>query len=124
MRVLLVDDEIELVSTISERLDIRGIESDWAANAEDALAAVEENEYDVAVLDINIPRISGLNLKRRMEKLHPKMKFIFMTGHGSEQDFRMGVAEAGEDFYLVKPVKIDVLVKKISDVIKGSSAEE
>lgn len=124
MRILLVDDENELVSTLSERLQMRGFEADWATDAENALSAVIKRKYDVAILDVKIPRISGLNLKRRMEKLQPKMKFIFMTGHGSEKDFRMGVAEAGEAFYLVKPVKIDTLIEKIHSVLKTGDMEE
>ena len=93
MKVLLVDDEHELVSTLAERLSLRGIEADWAVSGEEALGLAEKNSYDVAVLDVKIPRISGLELKRRLNVTRPDMKFIFMTGHGSEDDFRRCAAE-------------------------------
>ena len=48
--------------------------------------------------------------------LHPEMKCIFLTGHGSEDDFKIGAAEAGEDFYLIKPVKIESLLEKMNEV--------
>jgi DNA-binding response OmpR family regulator len=61
MKVLLVDDEHELVSTLAERLSFRGIQADWATSGEEAMRLTEKNTYDVAVLDVKIPRISGLS---------------------------------------------------------------
>lgn len=116
MRVLLVDDEEELVSTLAERLNMRGIDADWATKVDDAILRVETSPYDIAVLDIKLPKMSGLQLKKKLEAIRPQMKFIFMTGHGSEADFRTGTAEAGESFYLVKPVGIELLVEKMQEV--------
>ncbi len=114
MRVLLVDDEKELVSTLAERLGFRGISADWASGAEDAIAKVETNSYDIAVLDVNMPEINGFELKQRLEKKAPNLKFIFMTGHGSEECYDIGCSETGEDYYLVKPVEINILVEKLN----------
>jgi DNA-binding response OmpR family regulator len=119
MRILLVDDEEELVSTLAERLSLRGIQADWVTTGEAALKQVETDYYDLAVLDIKIPKISGLNLKKLLGKKCPDMKFIFLTGHGSEEDYLRGVAEAGEAFYLVKPVEIDLLIQKIKEALKA-----
>jgi DNA-binding response OmpR family regulator len=113
MRVLLVDDELELVTTMAERLSIRGIDADWAINAEDALQKVETNHYDVAVLDVKIPKGCGIRLKKELEQKAPGMKFIFVTGHGSEADFRAGCLEAGAAYYLVKPVDLSDLIQKM-----------
>jgi DNA-binding response OmpR family regulator len=118
MRVLLVDDEQELVSTLAERLSMREIEADWVSTVEAALELAGRVRYDVAVLDIKIPRMSGLTLKKRLEEIQPEMRFIFMTGHGSERDFEVGAAEAGARYYLVKPVKIEVLMEKLSEVLQ------
>jgi DNA-binding response OmpR family regulator len=117
IHVLLVDDEEELVSTLAERLSLRGIEADWATTAEEALERVEKESFDVAVLDVKIPRISGIKLKTQMEKIRPGMKFIFLTGHGSEDDFRTGAAEAGASFYLVKPINIDNWVGRMKEAL-------
>ena len=118
MKVLLVDDEHELVSTLAERLSFRGIQADWATSGEEAMRLTEKNTYDVAVLDVKIPRISGLELKRRLHAKIPAMKFIFMTGHGSEDEFRNCSAETGEGCYLVKPVNIEDLIQKMHDLIR------
>ncbi|MDY6910466.1 MAG: response regulator [Thermodesulfobacteriota bacterium] len=123
MRVLLVDDEQELVATLAERLSLRGIDADWAATAEEALEKVKDHTYDVAVLDVKIPRMSGLDLKRHIEKIQPGIRFIFMTGHGSERDFEIGAAEAGEEYYLVKPVKLELLIAKMNELMKTEGGQ-
>ena len=117
MRVLLVDDEEELVTTMAERLCLRGIDSDWAVSAEEALEKLNSRAYDIAVLDVKIPKISGIELKKKMDRIHPEMKFIFLTGHGSEVNFREGSAEAGAEYYLVKPVNIEDLIKKMKEAM-------
>ena len=117
MRVLLVDDEKEFVSTLAERLSLRGLEADWVTSAAEALQKIEDTSYDLAVLDVKMPHINGIELKRMLHKRCPDMQFIFMTGHGSEQDFHAGSSEAGAAFYLVKPVHIEELIQKMHEVL-------
>jgi len=123
IRVLLVDDEEELVSTLAERLSLRGFEADWASSAEKALEMAGRKAYDIAVLDVKIPKISGLKLKIKLQEAFPAMKFIFMTGHGSEEDFRAGTAETGAGYYLVKPVHITALIEKMNQALKHHGEE-
>ena len=118
MKVLLIDDEGELISTLAERLSLRGIEADWVTNGEEALKKAEAQCYDLAVVDVRMPKISGLELKRIMSQKCPRLKFIFMTGHGSEDDYKEGVAQAGADYYLLKPLNIELLIEKINEVIQ------
>jgi len=117
MRVLLVDDEEELVSTLAERLFYRGINADWVTSGLAALEMAKNNKYDLAVLDVKMPGISGFELKKNLQNKHPAMKYIFLTGHGSEDDFKTGTKEAGAEYYLVKPVNIDSLIEKMNEVI-------
>ncbi len=119
MRVILVDDEKELVIALAERLGFRGIDAQWADNGDQALKMVAESHYDLAVLDVKLPKISGLELKKKMQKIAPGLKYIFVTGHGSQQDYNTGSAEAGYEYYLIKPVKIEVLVERMQDALKG-----
>ncbi len=117
MKVLLVDDEKELVSTLSERLSLRDIEADWVTTGEDAIKNVESKTYDVAVLDIKMPRIGGIEVKKKLEEKNPNLKYIFMTGHGSEEDFIAASSESGAEYYLVKPVNIDELIRKMKEIL-------
>ena len=73
----------------------------------------------MAVLDVKIPRISGLALKKLLEEKDPRLKFIFLTGHGSEEDFVLGSAEAGAAYYLIKPVDLNLLIDKLNEITKS-----
>ena len=118
MKVLLVDDEEQLISALAERLSIRGLNAQWASTCDDAIQLADQKDFDVAVLDVKMPKMCGIELKRVLQEKCPQMKFIFVTGHGSEDDYRKGLAEGGEAYYLVKPLKIDVLVQRIHDITK------
>ncbi|MFH2067216.1 MAG: response regulator [Pseudomonadota bacterium] len=118
MRILLVDDEEELVSTLAERLSYRGLDTDWACSAKEALFKSGQQVYDIAVLDIKMPETDGFKLKRQLQENNPTMKFIFMTGHGSDNYYHIGSAETGREFYLVKPVNIELLIAKLNEVLQ------
>ena len=118
MRVLLVDDEEELVSTLAERLAMRGITASWAIDYRGALDIVEREGFDIALLDVRLPEMNGLELKRLLAAKCLAMKFIFLTGHGSEEDFKACSAESGKDYYLIKPVQIEVLMAKLNEIFQ------
>ena len=117
IKLLLVDDEVEFVSTLAERLELRGIDADWRATAAEAIEAARQRPYEIAVLDVRLPRTSGLVLRVLLEQMQPEMKFIFVTGHGCEEAFEQGKEAAGCEYYLVKPVSIQILMKKIMDIL-------
>jgi DNA-binding response OmpR family regulator len=117
VNILLVDDESELVSALAERLNLRGIEADFATDGDTAADKVRTKAYDLAVLDMKMPGLNGLDLKKKLQRLRPGMRFIFMTGHGSEEDFRAGSSEAAG--YLVKPVRIEDLLTAINQALAG-----
>jgi DNA-binding response OmpR family regulator len=123
MRILLVDDEVDFVVTLAERLSFRGIESDWTAKPEDAIEKAKLRNYELAVLDVKMPKVSGINLKKRLQEIYPEMKFIFLTGHGSEESYLAGTREAGVDYYLLKPVQIEELVDKIRTAVTGEGED-
>jgi DNA-binding response OmpR family regulator len=114
MKVLLVDDEKKFAMMLSKRLVLRGIDVDYVYTGEEALVMAENSRYDVAILDVKMPGIGGIELKRKLSGLAPGMKFIFLTGHGSETDFEIGSAEAA--YYLAKPLQIEKLIKILHEV--------
>ena len=118
MRVLIVDDEADLASALAERLDMRGIEADWVTAGQDALERASAQYYDLAVLDLKMPKISGLELRARLQHLYPHMKFIFLTGYGSEKDFKTISCQEGEACYLVKPIDIQDLIKLMNQLLQ------
>ncbi len=117
MNVLLVDDEAELVSTLAERLSLRGINACWATSGAEALRCLETAVFDIAVLDVKMPKVDGLELKKRLQAKCPGMRFIFVTGHGSAQSFETGATEVGADYYLAKPLNIEDLIAKMKEAL-------
>ncbi len=115
MKVLLVDDEEKFVSRLAERLELRGFEADWATTCDEALSKAEAKEYDIAVLDVKMPHMSGIDLKKKLEKSASHMKFVFVTGHGSEEDYHIGMREGAG--CLIKPFRIETLVEKIKEAL-------
>ncbi|MBD3219570.1 MAG: response regulator, partial [candidate division Zixibacteria bacterium] len=109
-KTLLVDDEVEFVQTLSERLQSRQIKSSVAYNGEEALSVVEEDAPEVMVLDLKMPGIDGIEVLRRTKRDHPDTEIIILTGHGSEKE-RQRALELGAFAYLEKPVDIDVLAE-------------
>jgi len=117
MRAILVDDEKEFVSTLVERLALRGIEADWTLTGEEAIRLAEQKPYDLAILDVKMPGMSGFSLKKALQDKYPSMKFIFLTGHGSEKDYTTGSSETGAEYYLVKPIDINMLIEKMTEIV-------
>jgi DNA-binding NtrC family response regulator len=113
-RVLLVDDEEEFVSALSERLMLRGIEVDSALNGEEALARMVEKEFEVVILDVMMPGLGGLEVLRQIRTTHPKTQVILLTGHGSTREGIEGMRLGAFD-YLIKPVDIEEMLEKMKE---------
>lgn len=117
LRVLLIDDEEELVSTLEERLMLRGIEVEGVTNGADAIGRVREKKFDVVVLDVKMPGIGGLEVMGRIRSEQPGIKFLLMTGRGSLEEGEQGMQE-GAFAYLLKPINIEDLVKKMMEAVR------
>lgn len=111
-KVLLVDDEEELVRALAERLEIRQLECEVALNGEEALRMVEDSPPHVILLDLKMPGMDGMEVLRRVKKSHPDIQVVVLTGHGSESDEQI-VRRLGAIDYLQKPVDIRELVKAL-----------
>jgi DNA-binding response OmpR family regulator len=107
--VLLVDDEKEYVTTLAERMHMRGFEPEVAFSGEQALEILENSIPDIIVLDLKMPGIDGLEVLRRVKKSHPQIQVIILTGHGSERD-EAAARRWGAFDHLQKPVDINDLV--------------
>jgi CheY-like chemotaxis protein len=114
MKVLLVDDEKKFVMMLAKRLRLRGIETDYVYTGEEAMEKAAQQTYDAAIIDVKMPGIGGIELQRKIKALTPDTKIIFLTGHGSKNDFETGSAEAS--YYLAKPMRIEDLLEILHEV--------
>jgi len=115
-KVLLVDDEKEFVSALSERLMLRGLDVRIAFSGEEALGSVKSDPPQVVVLDVMMPGLGGAEVFRRIRELHPNIPVIFLTGQGCSVDRRQTVPY-GVFECLVKPLDIDDLIRTIGSAV-------
>lgn len=116
-RVLLVDDEVELVSTIVERLEFRGITAEAVTNGHDALEKMSANPFDVIVADLKMPGLSGTEVIGVLHHRYPDARVILITGHGSTPEENHTDIE-GVSEILMKPFSLDQLIATIYRVMK------
>ena len=124
-KVLLVDDEKDFVTTLSERLEMRDVEPAVVYSGEEALSLLEEEIPDVMVLDLRMPGIDGIEVLKKVKSEHPSVAVIILTGHGSEKDRELCMS-LGAFAYLEKPVDIDELsdtMKRAKEHIKSQPHE-
>ena len=110
-RLLLVDDETAILLAFKKILEKPGISVDTAATPQEAIALVNNEKYDVAIVDLRLTGIlgkEGLDIVHQIKNIRPETSLIMVTGYGDpevmQEAFRIGV-----DFYFEKPVPIDVL---------------
>jgi DNA-binding NtrC family response regulator len=124
LRVLVVDDEEELVSALQERLNLRGFQTSGATTGEAALEHLAAEPVDIVLLDLKMPGLGGLEVLRRVRENHPRVEIILFTGHGSQSSVDEGM-ELGAFDYLMKPVKISSLLRVLAAAgEKKARAEE
>ena len=116
-RILLVDDEAELVDAYVRLLARSGFKCVGALDLEHATRLIESGRFDLMITDLNLPRSSGLEIIRRARKAVPQVPVIVMTGHSTPDSARAAEA-AGADACLLKPVSIAELVRVIRDSLK------
>ena len=118
LKVLLVDDEKEFVTTLAERLELRGFQVLIATDGEEALKFFDTDLPQVVVLDLMMPGLSGMEVLKRMKAIDFKIPVILLTGHGATKDGIRGMQLGALD-YLMKPIDINELISKLNDAVKS-----
>ena len=113
-KILFVDDEVVFTSNMSRLLETRGYRVTGVNSGEAAIKALQQEEFDVMVLDLKMPGMDGLSTLREALKLGLFTKTLILTGHGSI-DSAMEAVSLGAYDYLAKPCEIGELVAKIEE---------
>jgi DNA-binding NtrC family response regulator len=116
VRLLLVDDEQGFVNVLAKRIGKRHIEVRKAYSGFEAIQILREERFDIAVLDLKMEDMDGIEVLKIFKKMAPNLQVIMLTGHGSEIAAREGM-ECGAMDYLIKPCDFDVLIDKIQKAI-------
>ena len=116
--IALVDDDRNILTTLSIALQAEGYATRVYSDGEAALKALSENPPDLAVFDIKMPRMDGMELLRRLRE-HSQLPVIFLTSKDQEQDEEAGLA-MGADDYIAKPFSQRLLLARIRAILRRS----
>ena len=120
MRLLIIEDENALRRQLGEQLRAAGYVVDMAANGKDGLVQGREYPVDLAVVDIGLPDMSGIEVIRSWRKLERRFPVLILTARGRWQDKVSGL-EAGADDYLVKPFHIEELLARVNALLRRAA---
>ncbi len=111
-KVLVVDDEEDFLETLVKRLKSRDLEVMGAESGRKALELIENQDFDVVVLDVKMPGMDGIETLQELKKKKPLIEVIMLTGHASVESGIQGM-QLGAFDYVMKPVPLDDLLEKM-----------
>ena len=123
IQMLLVDDEDDFRTTLANRLKLRKIDVTDAASGNEAIELVKQKSFDVAVIDVKMPGIDGIETLKQIKQIKPAVEIIMLTGHASIES-GMEAMKLGAYDYVMKPCDIDELLIKTGDAYQHKLLKE
>ncbi len=120
MRILLVEDEAPLRETLAARLKREGFAVDMAADGDEGLYLGREVPFDVAIIDLGLPKRSGMELIQDLRAAGQRCPILILTARASWQDKVTGLKQGADD-YLVKPFHVEELLARINALVRRAS---
>jgi len=120
MRILLVEDEKKIREQITQQLQQQNLTVDPASDGSEGLFLGSEYPYDVAIIDLGLPRLSGIEVIQKLRQQNKDFPILILTARGRWQDKVEGL-EAGADDYLVKPFHFEELLARINALARRAS---
>jgi DNA-binding response OmpR family regulator len=118
-KILIVDDELNMVKGLKDNLEFEGFEVDTALEGGSGLQKVIKNQYDLILLDVMLPEISGFDICKAARKEGINTPIILLTAKGEEIDKVLGL-ELGADDYITKPFSLRELLARIKAILRRS----
>lgn len=122
-RILLVEDEENLLDAIKMNLDLEGYDVTVACNGKIALEEAEKKRFDLVILDVMLPELDGFQVCRTLRMRNKQMPILFLSAKSSSSDRVHGLKIGGDD-YLPKPFNLEELLLRIKILIKRGGAKE
>ena len=117
IKILVVDDELSIRESLSGWLQQDGFEVDSAADGNVALALIQENHYEIMLIDVKMPEMDGLTLLKKLKEKEPEIAVVMMTAHGAIQD-AVDAMRLGAYDYLLKPFDLEELSLTIEKLVR------
>ncbi|MEJ2108442.1 MAG: response regulator [Acidobacteriota bacterium] len=120
LEILIVDDEADLITTLVERLELRGFSATAVQTGHEALDQIRNRNFDVVVLDIKLKGEDGVDVMKQIKQLDENLPVILLTGHMSKEANEEGL-NAGAIDYIIKPIAIDDLIVKLYEAVEANA---
>jgi two-component system response regulator PhoP len=120
MRILLVEDEELLLADLQKQFSQNGFAYDSATDGEEALFLGREHDYDLAIVDLGLPKLDGISLIQRWREEDRNFPVLILTARGMWQDKVAGL-EAGGDDYVAKPFQFEEILARANALIRRSA---
>jgi len=121
-KILLAEDDVNLGFVIRDNLEQHGFYVDLCKNGEEALGCFMENQYDICILDVMMPKMDGFSLATKIRIENTQIPILFLTAKTLKEDKLRGFMLGGDD-YITKPFSIEELILRINVFVKRSKAE-
>ncbi|MEA1969921.1 MAG: response regulator [Thermodesulfobacteriota bacterium] len=113
IKVLLVDDEKDFIETLAQRLELKNFSVATVLSGENAIEIVEKIDFDVIILDVLMPEMTGIEALKGIKKIKPTIPVIMLTGEATVENAIEGMKLGALDF-LMKPADTELLIEKIT----------
>lgn len=120
--ILIVDDDKSVLQILAKILEKAGCTVTAVETGQEALRKLETQTYDIAVIDVRLQDMNGLDLLKGVQKIAPNMTKIMLTGYPSDED-RIRALEQGADYYLVKPIKSETLIEIVGSRLEKNPSQ-
>ena len=117
IRLLMVDDDEKFLNTVAERLGLKDFHVETATKGEHAVKIAKKGKFDVAIVDLKMPGMDGMELLKILKKRHKFLEVVILTGFGSI-DSAVEATKAGAFDYLEKPYEFDTLLQVLTEAYK------
>ncbi|MGB3142950.1 MAG: response regulator transcription factor [Maribacter sp.] len=121
--ILLVEDSADLGYLLSEYLKMKNFQVSWFTNGPDAIKAIENIKFDLAILDVTLPEMDGFTIAHKIKDSHPDLPFLFLTARSLKVDVLRGFYLGAVD-YLKKPIDEEELVVRIENLLSRIKTEQ
>lgn len=122
LHLLLVEDDLDLASAVIDYLELEGIQCDHAANGLAGLNLIEQNSYDVIILDLNLPKMNGLQVCEKLRAQGLDVPVLMLTARDTLDDKLTGFSKGADD-YLIKPFAMEELIVRAQVLSRRRSGQ-
>lgn len=122
--ILIIEDYADFAETVKSYLEMEEMHAEVASSGEEALELCGRRSFDIALVDMKLPDISGDELLERLRRKNPRLDFIIITGHASLETALKAVRQESVVAYEIKPIDMDRLILLINEVMARKRAEE